>query len=353
MSRDRQPAEWAPHARIWSAWPSAPELWEADLEPARAEVAALFRAIALPDPSDPKGATTRGEPVSVLYRGEEAGESAAAALSGLIDLGLVELVEAPIGDIWLRDTGPIFTDGESGRTAARFRFNWWGKKYHLPEDDRLAQLVAERAGVRVRAFERLVAEGGAIDVDGAGTAITTRQCLLNPNRNPGMTEAQVEAILAEALGIEKTIWLDEGLAGDHTDGHVDNIARFVAPGVVVCQHPTGFEDPNREVLREIAKTLRGETDAGGRALEVVEIPSPGLVEIEGEAVPASHMNFVIANEAVVMPRYESGLRGVEAAVEATAMVKAASGRRFARHAPSDALLSGGGSFHCITQQEPA
>src|SRR5262249_7637360 len=157
-------------------------------------------------------------------------------------------------------------------------------------DTEVADFVAHRAGARARRFD-FILEGGAVEMDGQGTLITTRQCLLNPNRNTDWNEARAEAALKDALAVEKIIWIDEGLANDHTDGHIDNLARFVAPGRVVCQAPYGHDDPNADVLDEIAMTLAAMKDASGRKLDVVRLPSPGLVEDEdGEAIPASHMN---------------------------------------------------------------
>ncbi|MFN3959322.1 MAG: agmatine deiminase family protein [Parvularculaceae bacterium] len=350
----RQPAEWTAHEAVWIGWPSAAGLWEENLAPAQGEVAELIGAILFPDPADEKGARMRGERVELLVRGEEARVAAEAMRLGLPDPSLVRLHEAPIGDVWLRDTGPIFVeDGAIGLSASAFRFNGWGGKYELPEDDRIAGIVAEMAGARLRRFDGLVAEGGAIEIDGEGTVITTRQCLLNRNRNPGMSEKDVEGVLAEALGAERVIWLDEGMIGDHTDGHVDNLARFIAPGKVVCMRPTGSNDPNTEIFAAIRKTLESSRDAAGRALEVIEIPSPGRAENDGAIVPASHMNFYIANHSLVMPSY-GGLTGEdETALECLEILERHVDRPHFYAIDSTHLLSGGGSFHCISQQQPA
>ncbi len=194
-----------------------------------------------------------------------------------------------------------------------------------------------------------VLEGGALDHDGFGTVLTTGQCLLNANRNPGWSAEAAEAALAEALGVRKTLWLGEGLQNDHTDGHVDNLARFVAPGVVVCPVAFGRGDPNMDAYDDAARRLAGMTDARGQALKVVRIPSPGWIEsADGDYVPASHMNFIITNGAVIVPTYAQ--RPGEMAIQALETV-------FPDHKviglPSAAILTGGGSFHCITQQEPA
>jgi agmatine deiminase len=324
------PAEWAPHRAMWLGFPSHAELWEDDLEAAQAEVAALARALAGPG----------GERVRLLT-GHPDGEAAARKLLGG-DAG-VEIVPGRFGDIWLRDTGPIFAGGK----AHAFRFNGWGGKYDLPYDDEVAGQIAEAAGVPLTRHD-FVLEGGAVDHDGEGTALTTRQCLLNPNRNPGWTEAQAEAALAESLGAQKVLWLGDGLANDHTDGHVDNLARFIAPATVAIPMAWGRGDPNADAYDDAARRLAGMSDAQGRPLKVVRIPSPGWVDRGEGPVPASHMNFLIANQAVVVPIYEA--RPGEFAVE---MLKQLFPERAVIGLPSAAVLTGGGSFHCITQQEPA
>lgn len=331
------PAEWAPHKAIWTCWPSAADLWQENLVPARAEVAAMIHALAASTPSG-----NPGDVVHVLAYGDEAMASARESLPSH-----VHIRACGFGDIWLRDTGPIFAKRDGKAIALRFVSNGWGGKYDLPFDDSVGDRVAEAAATTIERAD-FILEGGAVDHDGEGTILTTKQCLLNPNRNAGWTEAVAEAHLQVALGAKKVLWLDEGLANDHTDGHVDNIARFVGPGRVICMSPFGENDPNRDVLDQIAADLRSMKDAAGRSLEVIQIPSPGLVtDDDGEAIPASHMNFIIGNASVVMPHYgtpsaDAALRGLAAA--------------FPRHRvvgiQSTAILTGGGSFHCITQQEP-
>ena len=330
-----QPAEWAPHRACWLAWPVHAHLWEANLPGAQAEFAALCEAIA----------ADGGEALEVLV--EDAAAEAAARAALACAGSRVRFHTVPVGDIWLRDTAPIFVVEGGAPTAACFQFNGWGGKYLLPGDDRVAAQVAALSGAPGR-FSGWVLEGGSVESDGEGTVLTTRQCLLNPNRNPGLGEAQVEALLRRDLGAEKVLWLDEGLLNDHTDGHVDTLARFVAPGVVVCMAPAGPDDPNAVVLGRIARDLAAMTDARGRRLQVVQIPSPGLVADEdGRVMPASHANFYIGNRTVVVPTY--GTPTGEAAVAALAPLFP--GRRVVGRS-ARAILSGGGAFHCITQQQP-
>ncbi|MBA4012438.1 MAG: agmatine deiminase [Phenylobacterium sp.] len=330
------PAEWAPHRAMWLGFPSHEDLWEDDLPQAQEEVAALARALAGP-----------GAERVRLLTGSAAGEADARRLLG--DVAGIEIVPGRFGDIWLRDTGPIFAKSGGADVAQGFQFNGWGGKYQLDHDDEVAAQIATASGVKLNAHD-FILEGGAVDHDGAGTVLTTGQCVLNPNRNAGWTQDVAEAAFAQAFGATKTIWLGDGLANDHTDGHVDNLARFVAPGVAVCPVGFGRGDVNIEAYDDAARRLAEATDAAGRELKVVRIPSPGWIEgAEGKAAPASHMNFIIANGAVIMPTYGEG----QAADLALQALESVFPDRKVIGLPSMAILTGGGSFHCITQQEPA
>jgi len=327
MTEYRQPAEWAPHDVVWIGFPSHPELWEDDLEPARAEVIGFARAV---------HAGGRGERV-ILVAADAASAGRARELAG----DAAEVIIEPFGDIWLRDTAPIIVRGVRGRAATDFEFNWWGGKYDLAGDDSIGARLAGRTGFELRKGD-WVFEGGAIDVDGTGLGVTTEQCLLNPNRNPDLDKAAIEARLHEALGIERLLWLGEGLTNDHTDGHVDNLARFVAEGVIAIPEPADADDPNAAVYAD------ARTRAEAFGLTLVTIPSPGAVARDDEIIPASYMNFFIGNAAVVVPLY--GAPNDEAAITAIAALfptRNVVGFR------ADHILIGGGSFHCISQQIPA
>jgi agmatine deiminase len=314
-------------------FPSHGELWQEDLEPARQEAADLARALAGPG----------GERVRLLVDGSEA----EAAARRLLDDTSVEIVRGQFGDIWLRDTGPIYVkEGRTEVLAAGFRFNGWGGKYVLDFDDLVAEQIAAASGTPLERHEAIL-EGGALDHDGLGGVLTTRQCLLNANRN-GWTEAEAEGLLQSALGATRVVWLGDGLVNDHTDGHIDNLARFVAPGVVALPVATGSDDPNAEIFEAAADAIRA---APGPELQVVRVASPGLVETEGEPIPASHMNFVVANKAVIMPTY-TALGDNRASELALDTLRSLFPERAVIGLPSRALLTGGGSFHCITQQEP-
>ena len=328
------PAEWSPHRAMWVGWPSHDELWEENLEPAQAEVETLVRALA----------GSGRERVRLLVGTAEALAGARARFAAVAN---VEVIEGRFGDIWLRDTGPIFRAGSA--TAAAFRFNGWGGKYYLPYDEEVADQIGGAAGVSLDRHD-FVLEGGALDHDGQGTILTTRQCLLNPNRNPGWTAAAAEAALAASLGARKVLWLGDGLLNDHTDGHVDNLARFVAPGVVAHPVAWGRGDPNDDIYAGVAKTLSTMTDAEGRPIGLLPLPSPGFVgDADEKPIPASHMNFLIANGAVIVPTYGDA-RAADLVCQG---LKTVFPDREIIPLPSLAILSGGGSFHCITQQEPA
>ena len=316
--------EWAPHQAVWIGFPSAADLWEADLAPAQAEVAAFAEAV---------HADGHGEAVWLVA----ADKTAATEARRLAPFAKV-IVE-PFGDIWLRDTGAIVVGSGTGRRAQGFGFNGWGGKYDLPGDDGIGERLAGEAGLPYAKADWIL-EGGAIDGDGSGTLLTTEQCLLNANRNPGFDRQAVEQRLKRDLGATHIVWLGDGLLNDHTDGHVDNLARFVAPNRVAVPEAVA-DDPNAAAYGDAAEAL---LDAD---LEVVALPSPGLVKRDGEIIPASYMNFYIGNAAVVVPLYGAANDG--AAVEA---IQALFPDRKAIGLRADYILTGGGSFHCISQQVP-
>jgi agmatine deiminase len=323
MTRTPLP-EWAPHEAVWIGFPSHGELWEDDLSPAQEEVAAFANAV---------HAGGRGEAVWLVAANEDAAERARVLAP------FARVIVEPFGDIWLRDTAAIVLGSGKDRRGVDFAFNGWGGKYDLPGDDTIGVRLAAEAGMPCSGADWIL-EGGAIDGDGSGTVVTTEQCLLNPNRNPGMDKAAVEEALARDLGFERFIWLGEGLLNDHTDGHVDNLARFVAPSRVAI--PTAAKgDPNAEVYKDAARRI------GSAGLDLVTLPSPGEVVRDDEIIPASYMNFYIGNAAVVVPLY--GADNDEAAVHA---VQALFPGRKAIGLRADHILTGGGSFHCISQQLP-
>jgi agmatine deiminase len=270
---------------------------------------------------------------------------AKAALGDLVSK--VKLVPFAYGDVWMRDTAPIFVKGDKGLASVRFRFNGWGQKYLYLHDNTVAERLAAQAAVPSYVSD-FVLEGGALDVDGLGTCLTTRSCLQNENRGEPASDAVIAQRLHAALGVTHVIWIDGGLANDHTDGHIDNIARFVSEGTVVCMQAQASDDPNRDTLDAIFETLQSAHDARGRKLEVVRIPSPGpVLSTEGEVMPASYMNFIIGNRRVLMPVF-----GTAWDAKAQQALQAVFPRHEVVACSARAILEGGGTFHCMTQQEP-
>ena len=309
---------------MWIGFPSDPELWLGDLKPAEREIAAFAEAV---------HADGRGEQIWLVAAHEGAAQSARKLAP------FANIVVEPFGDIWLRDTGPIIRGSGKERRAQGFGFNGWGGKYDLEGDQDIGERLARAAGLP---FSKAgwVLEGGAIDGDGSGTALTTEQCLLNPNRNT-LTRSEIEERLLSDLGLERIVWLGTGLMNDHTDGHVDNIARFVAPGRVAI--PTSAkDDPNEAIFKSAARRL------GEAHLDIVTLPSPGrITDEDGDIIPASYMNFYIGNAAVIVPQY--GAANDRAAVD---VIQALFPDRVAIGLPATHILTGGGSFHCISQQVP-
>lgn len=317
------PPEWSEQSALWVGWPHLRHEWGEAFDDARAEIAVFARAAA--------GYVS----VMVACGSDDAETSAKAALA---DVPGVAFARIRAGDIWLRDTGPII---DSAGTAHCFAFNGWGGKYVMPGDTETASAMADMLNLPERRHD-FILEGGAIDVDGAGRLLTTRECLLAANRN-GWGDADAEAALKKALGIEQVIWLERGLIDDHTDGHVDNIARFIAPGHVLCQCPSGEDDPNAALYAEIRQVLQ----AAG--LSVSTIPSPGrITDIAGHIMPASHMNFVMTNGALFLPVYENAY-----SVEAVSALEGLMPERNIIPLSARHILTGGGSFHCMTREVPA
>ncbi|MFQ5772921.1 MAG: agmatine/peptidylarginine deiminase [Kiloniellaceae bacterium] len=326
------PAEWHPHGRCWMAWPCRAELWGERLDMARTAYAEVAKTIAA------------FEPVTMLAKPEDVAEVSLRCGSG------VASVPMALDDSWVRDTGPTFViDGKGGLAGVDWRFNAWGNKYQdYDRDAALAGAVLDHLGVP-RYEAPLVLEGGSIHVDGEGTLLTTEQCLLNPNRNPGLSREEIERLLCAHLGVRSIIWLGQGLEDDETDGHIDNLACFVRPGVVLALSANDPEDGNHAALQDNLARLRAARDAKGRALEVVEVQQPGRDEGEnGRRLAKSYVNLYIANGGVVMPAFEDGKD--RPAYEAVARCFS---NREVRQVPVLDIVHGGGGIHCITQQQPA
>lgn len=344
----RMPGEFEPHAGCWMAWPERLDNWRLQARPAQEAFTAVAEAIQLSEQ-----VTMTASPAQL--------EHCRAMLSPAI-----RVRELNTDDAWMRDIGPTFvTRPDHGLRGVDWRFNAWGGLYSsFEQDDAAAAAVIEAEGAeRYRAS--LVLEGGSIHVDGEGTVLLTEECLLNRNRNPQLSKDEIELALYEYLGCEKAIWLGSGLPGDETDGHVDNLACFIAPGRVLlswCEDPA---DPQTEVSSDALERLSMATDARGRSLEVVLMPAPGPLAIEleeaagvedstatmprraGERLAGSYVNFYIANSRVVHPLLDS--RRDE---EAAQILGDCFPGREVIGVPAREILLGGGNIHCITQQVP-
>ncbi|MBN2404793.1 MAG: agmatine deiminase [Coriobacteriia bacterium] len=348
----RMPAEWEPHAGTWMLWPQRPDNWRNGAKPAQRAWVAVASAIA------------RFEPVTVGVNPEQF-ENARAMLPDE-----VRVVEMSNNDSWMRDIGPSFVVDDHGHVRlVHWHFNAWGGLYdglYAPwdKDELVPRKIAEIEGIdRYRA--PLVLEGGSFHVDGEGTVITTEECLLSPGRNPDLTREEIEGYLAEYLGITKVIWLKRGIDPEETNGHVDDVACFVRPGVVLAGWTDDESDWRYEILAENLKILKSATDAKGRSLEVHTIPMPdtmtytveetsGVDVVEGtlpreagDEVPASYVNFYVCNGAVVLPVF--GDRHDEVAVE---VLRGLFPDREVVTFPGREIVLGGGNVHCITQQQP-
>lgn len=327
----RMPAEWAPHARCWMAWPCRRELWRDGLDAAREAYAAVARAI------------SRFEPVTMVARPDDAGE--AAALCGRD----VVIDTFPLDDSWMRDFGPTFVcDGAGSVAGVTWRFNAWGGKYDGFDADAAlgGRLIDELALPRFDA--PFVLEGGAIHSDGEGTILTTESVLLNPNRGMAASREDAEALLRDWLGAEKVIWLPGGMVADETDGHVDNVACFAGPGRVLALAARDASDPNHAALAENLAVLAAARDAQDRPLDIIRLEQATLPDDMGNPGAASYINFYIANGGVVMPRF-----GTEDDAPAAAVVRRAFPDRRVVQVDARAIVRGGGGIHCITQQQPA
>jgi len=349
----RMPGEFERHDGCWMAWPERPDNWRLGAGPAQEAFAAVAEAIAV------------SEPLTIAASGAQL-ERCRSQLSPSI-----RVVEVPSDDAWIRDTGPTFViDDKGGRRGVDWHFNAWGghKGGLYPSwdrDDRVAARVLEIEGDdRYRA--PLVLEGGSIHVDGEGTVLSTEECLLHPNRTPDLSRDQVERALRDYLGAEKVVWLGRGVYADETDGHVDNLACFARPGVVLLTWTEDESDPQREISREALERLEAATDARGRSFEVVRLPSPGPLRMTaeeaagveaaagtqprrgGDRLAASYVNFYLASSSVVMPLLDERRDEEAAAILATCFPE-----REVVGVPAREILLGGGNVHCITQQVPA
>lgn len=337
----RMPAEWRRHKATWLTWPKDPETWPDRVDQVEEVFLQMMAALA------------PHETVNLLVDDEQT-EAHVQARCTFDAAGNVQLHRIKTVDSWIRDYGPNFLLRDDGAIAYNdWGFNAWGNKYEeLKRDDQIPKLL--EPVLRLPRFEPgIVMEGGSIDVNGAGCVLTTEQCLLNANRNPELSRAQIERQLMDYLGMTKVLWLREGIVGDDTDGHIDDIARFVARDVIICAREDDPEDANYELLEENFRKLQQMTDAQGRPFEIVSLPMPGIVGGTStdnrnlERLPASYANFYIANKVVLAPVF--GHKNDNRAVETLQRVFL--DRRIVP-INCEPLVWGMGTIHCVTQQQP-
>ncbi|MFZ0887722.1 MAG: agmatine deiminase family protein [Candidatus Binataceae bacterium] len=340
----RMPAEWEPHLATYLVWPHNRDTWPGKFEVIPPVFAQMVAAIA------------EFEPVRILADSDDAIEEIRATIATAASrsaLGRVEIFTLPTNDSWIRDHGPIFvnrnaaTGGGRAQIALDWRFSSWGEKYgRFDLDDVVPHRLAERYGFEL-IEPGIVLEGGSIDVNGAGALLTTESCLLNPNRNPHLGRAEIEDYLSTYLGVTDVIWLGDGIAGDDTDGHVDDLARFVAVDTIVTVVEEDPADENFSALQDNSKRLRAMRDRSGRPFRVETLPMPRPIHYDNTRLPASYANFYIVNGAVVMPTFGCPADAVAAATLARLFTE----RRVIR-IPSTDLVWGLGAIHCLTQQHP-
>jgi len=322
------PAEWQRHASTWMAWPHDDEQWVGMLEPVRREFSMLVDTIA------------RFESVDLLAADDESERDARARLSA----PAIRLHPVPHQDLWLRDSGPIFVARNTDLMLVDWEFNGWGGKYPADLDNQIPTHIARILDSGPPFRPGIVMEGGSLEVNGRGVAITTRQCLLTATRNPTLHERDLENALGEYLGIDEVVWLDDGLEGDHTDGHIDTITRFVDEATIVTSICMDVSDPNHATLSANLERLR----ALGDRFRLVELPVPtGRVEFQGERLPLTYANFYIVNGGVIVPTY-----GMAEDVTAIEILRPLFPDREVVAVSARALITGGGAFHCVTQQQP-
>lgn len=340
----RMPAEWEPHAATWLAWPHRRSDWPGRFAPIPWVYTEIVRAV------------SRHERVNLVVSGPKAQARAAAMLASVgVDLAQVSFWVLPTDRGWVRDSGPIVVVDDAGnREVLDWHFNAWAKYPDWTLDDKLPAFAAARLGLPARQPThrgwRVVLEGGSIDVNGCGLMLTTEECLLSKmqERNPPFDRADYEAVFAEYLGVTKVLWLNRGIAGDDTHGHVDDLARFVSPTTIVTVVEPNEADENHAPLRENLERLRGMTDADGGKLEVVELPMPAPRVYEGMRVPASYANFYVANGVVIVPTFNDPADRVALGLLGDLFP----GREVVGISCVD-LVWGLGTLHCMTQQEPA
>ena len=323
------PAEWEPHGGCLISWPCKEDTWCGYFENAKIAYLEVIRAI------------NRFEPVIVLADAAVVREASNAVGKD------IRVVEVPLDDSWIRDNGPTYVVNDDRIAMSHFRFNGWGGRFMPYENDARAPEVLAGIFKTRRYSAPLVLEGGGICTDGEGTLMTTESCTLNPNRNPGLSKEEIEGILKSYLGVRKILWLKQGIHRSMIDGHIDGVAAFVKPGVVLHASCEDERDPNHEIMRRNKELLGTMTDARGRAIEVIDMPMPMIREIEGNRIAPCYTNFYIANGGIVAPIFGDKNDG-----SALQVLRDAFREREVVGVRCEYIGVGGGEVHCITQQIP-
>ena len=334
----RMPAEWEPHSSTWLTWPHNPETWPGqDMQKVEEEFLTIIRHL------------VSEEYVHILVNNKEMEKSVKFILKKQgVNIEKIFFHNIPTNDSWIRDYGPNFILQPSGKVAANdWSFDSWGRKYKWELDDLAGTVIAEESGL-LNFKPEIVLEGGAIDVNGLGTCITTESCILNPNRNDSIGREEMEKILKAYLGVTKIIWLNGALEGDDTDGHIDNLARFVNPQTIVCAVEEDEFDANYNILKNNFERLKTTTDQDENPLKVVALPMPGYVGNQKERLPASYANFYISNNSVLIPVY-----GHSNDKRALSILEPLFPDRKIVPILCKNLIWGLGGVHCLTQQHPA
>lgn len=332
------PAEWTEHEATWTSWPFDDALWCGHLAGVREEMTQLVTTIA------------RFERVNLNVRGEETEKDAKRRLEEAgADLGAIHFHRVPLNDIWFRDNGPLFIRNGAGQVALTdWEFNAWGEKYHPYDDDnRAPRRVAEILGMKRYRVDKVM-EGGALELDGSGICLTTRSCLLNQRRNPNLSQDEIEALLHDYLAVKHVIWLEGGLEGDHTDGHIDTIVRFTDASTIVCAVEEDEDDANFATMTRNLQALRSLRGKQGEPYRLAELPLPERrMELDGQRLPPSYANFYIGNGFVVVPLYDDTKDQ-----QALDILRPLFPGREVIGLMAKELITGGGAFHCVTQQQP-
>ena len=336
----RMPAEWEKQEAVWISWPHNKETWPENLSEVEDSYAQFIKAL------------HTGQKINILVNNADVKLGILKKLSNNgVDASKIVFHQIKNVDAWIRDYGPTFVVNESAKqklAMVKWVFNAWGNKYQDLKEDEGIQYEINKF-LKIPMFESgIVLEGGSIEVNGCGTVLTTEQCLLNKNRNPNLSKGEIEQCLKDYLNVSKVLWLKEGVTGDDTDGHIDDIARFANKNTVVCAYEDNKDDENYNILNENYNLLKGMTDQNGKKLNVVKLPMPGIVKNKETRLPASYTNFYIGNDAVAVPIF-----GHKDDKKALGIMQKLFPQRKIIGINCARMVYGLGTLHCCSQQQPS